>query len=450
MKLKNPIAYSQFTSVIIFILLLSACNKIMNQPTRVESNESLKTNSTTEDLPSQTAQEITNPLTVLVDPQRPYYVRNEKDEYLSYEAYGSNFTVDKDVEFSIELNIEQIQPVGSNSSTGFNLWGFTENNQVQIFCLIFQNGIWSAGYKTGWETQEYELWESLDTTPSPNKEFVIKIAKKGNSITISDKSGFEKILTLSSSSKYFFENTETVIAYWQVGPFNSLAVSKFSASGLTSENQDQINQTTVKNIALTPANDSETAYVFHVAVTGNDNNPGTEQKPLHSIERARDIIRTINTDMTDDIHVIIHGGTYNLKNPIEFSQIDSGNHGFQITYEAAEGETPVLSGGVVVKNWTEDADSSLWATKLDDIGEFRQLYVDGERATRAVSDKNLTGQQWIKGKFSDHDGIVIKANLLPNISEPSSMEYIGFMIGKICVYQLMIFLIIMMGLKRYG
>ena len=53
---------------------------------------------------------------------------------------------------------------------------------------------------------------------------------------------------------------------------------------------------------------------FHVAVDGDDNNPGTLEKPFARITRARDAIRELKTagKFTGPVNVMVRGGTYRL------------------------------------------------------------------------------------------------------------------------------------------
>ncbi len=98
-----------------------------------------------------------------------------------------------------------------------------------------------------------------------------------------------------------------------------------------------------------------------VSPGGDDANPGTEEQPLRTIERARDLVRAINHEMTDDITVFI-AGEHHLDRPLELGPEDSGTNGFNIVYTAAPGESPVVSGGTRVAGWTlADPARNLWS-----------------------------------------------------------------------------------------
>jgi hypothetical protein len=120
-----------------------------------------------------------------------------------------------------------------------------------------------------------------------------------------------------------------------------------------------------------------------VSSGGDDRNPGTEEQPLRTIERARDIVRTMNRDMSDDITVFI-GGTFRIARPIEFGPEDSGKNGFSIVYTSAPGEHPVLSGGFPVAGWNlADRSRNLWwAPAPDGLADSHDLFVNGVQASR--------------------------------------------------------------------
>jgi hypothetical protein len=91
-----------------------------------------------------------------------------------------------------------------------------------------------------------------------------------------------------------------------------------------------------------------------VSPTGNDANAGTEERPLKTLEGARDLVRTMNADMRDDITVFI-SGDYSLHNPVRFGPRDSATNGYSIIYTAAPEAHPVVSGGIGIGGWAPEA-----------------------------------------------------------------------------------------------
>ncbi|MCQ6560468.1 S-layer homology domain-containing protein [Paenibacillus mendelii] len=111
-----------------------------------------------------------------------------------------------------------------------------------------------------------------------------------------------------------------------------------------------------------------------------------------SLDGAQAKVRTLNTSMTEDIIVYLRGGTYALTSTFELTSADSGTGGFQVIYEAYPGETPVLSGGQTIADWSLfDSGQNIYRSYVGTELNTRQLYVDGVRATRARGADNPAG-----------------------------------------------------------
>jgi hypothetical protein len=130
-----------------------------------------------------------------------------------------------------------------------------------------------------------------------------------------------------------------------------------------------------------------TAAQFHVAPSGSDANPGTNEKPFATPARAMAAVRAlVAAELKSDVRVVLHGGTYVLEAPLVFTSADSGSADRAITYAAAPGETVVISGGRQITNW-KPAGGSKWTAELAEVKSgqwfFRQLVVSDHRAVRA-------------------------------------------------------------------
>ncbi|MEU4833726.1 lectin [Streptosporangium sp. NPDC023615] len=121
---------------------------------------------------------------------------------------------------------------------------------------------------------------------------------------------------------------------------------------------------------------------YYVAPDGDDANPGTITSPFRTLQRARDVVRTVNAGMTDDIHVYLRGGTYPVGGTIDFTPADSGTNGHRVIYAAYQNETPILSGGVQVTGWTQHS-GNIWKAPLNRANKLRALYVNDKRAYMA-------------------------------------------------------------------
>ena len=168
-------------------------------------------------------------------------------------------------------------------------------------------------------------------------------------------------------------------------------------------------------MALVMSQGQMTAAIrIHVAPQGNDAAAGTIESPLASPRAARERIRDIiSKKLTAPVEVIFADGIWHLDAPLELRPEDSGTADFPITWKAAEGASPVLSGGrPLIGTWTP-AGNGIWQTDVPGTGlgegqwNFRQLFVNGSRATRArFPNKNEQNPfLYAKGGAFDHVSI---------------------------------------------
>lgn len=148
---------------------------------------------------------------------------------------------------------------------------------------------------------------------------------------------------------------------------------------------------------------------YYVSNNGNDSNDGTKDKPFATIERARDEVRKINSDMTGNIIVHIAEGTYILDDTLTFDERDSATNGFSVKY-VGDGEA-VISGGREIGRFTLfDAEKNIYSAKVPEDFTFRQLYLDGQKLTRARSNTDFSTRIVGASRF-DENGNLIPENL---------------------------------------
>ncbi|MBK3563858.1 DUF1349 domain-containing protein [Streptomyces sp. MBT62] len=103
-----------------------------------------------------------------------------------------------------------------------------------------------------------------------------------------------------------------------------------------------------------------------------------------SLTQAKTNVRAINSSMTADITVELADGTYRLSAPLTFTSADSGTGGYTVTWKAALGARPVITGAQKATGWTvQDSAKNIWKADVGTGFDTRQLYVDGVLATRA-------------------------------------------------------------------
>ncbi|MYW62883.1 right-handed parallel beta-helix repeat-containing protein [Streptomyces sp. SID8379] len=122
-----------------------------------------------------------------------------------------------------------------------------------------------------------------------------------------------------------------------------------------------------------PAAHAEPApKVLHAAPQGSGA-ACTPGRPC-SVEGARDAARALHGRTA---RVELADGTYTLTKALTLGADDSG-----VTWAAAPGAHPVLSGGRALTGWAKNTDGT-WTTKVPEGITPRQLFVDGVRAVRA-------------------------------------------------------------------
>ena len=72
---------------------------------------------------------------------------------------------------------------------------------------------------------------------------------------------------------------------------------------------------------------------LYVSPDGNDDNPGTQSKPLRTLQGARDRIRNLDKNGTQDILVLFKVGDYFIENTVRFGREDSGSSGSRVIYK---------------------------------------------------------------------------------------------------------------------
>ena len=138
---------------------------------------------------------------------------------------------------------------------------------------------------------------------------------------------------------------------------------------------------------------------FYVAPNGSDTNKGTEDAPFKTITQAQKAVRAINGTMTGDISVILREGTYALPATVNFTEEDGGKDGHYVRYKAADGENPLITGGMPVTGWAiHDEKNNIWKAEGVD-GRFRQLYVNGKKAVRACFPNAIASDEKGAGTF---------------------------------------------------
>jgi len=124
---------------------------------------------------------------------------------------------------------------------------------------------------------------------------------------------------------------------------------------------------------------------FYVSPLGSDSNAGTKERPFATLEKAKSVIENMIQNQKESVFTIwLANGVYKIEKPIVFQSLYF-NDGIEVEIKAAKNATPVISGGVELKNWKRNS-SGFWETRLPagkTDWEFRELFVNDKRAIRA-------------------------------------------------------------------
>lgn len=208
------------------------------------------------------------------------------------------------------------------------------------------------------------------------------------------------------------------------------ALSALSAPG-TSQTADASSILPTSNISQTTGN--STSLDVYVSPQGSDSASGSQNAPLKTIQAAQAKVRQVRAGATGDIHVYLRGGTYYLDQTLVFGASDSNT-----TYLSYPGERAILSGGMLITNFTQStADPKLFYAYLGAAGQ-RQLYSNAPMSDQPTAVRYPSNSEFKVTKYSltpgscDGTGNPAKTvNLqsitmqVPTMLAPSSVDALG-------------------------
>ncbi len=142
--------------------------------------------------------------------------------------------------------------------------------------------------------------------------------------------------------------------------------------------------------SLTGTAPPPTSVTFYVALNGNDTWSGTlaapnaagTDSPFATFDHARAAVQSLNKNGLTQVTVLLRAGTYYQQQTLQFTAADSGTANLSVVYQNYPGETPAISGGMRVTNWT-NVSGNIWRTTLPTSTQyFENLFYNGVRRLR--------------------------------------------------------------------
>ncbi len=94
---------------------------------------------------------------------------------------------------------------------------------------------------------------------------------------------------------------------------------------------------------------------LHVSPDGDDAHPGTQSQPLRTLRAARDRVRGMDKDRTQDVVILFKAGDYFIDETVRFEEQDSGVNGTRVIYRNwNEQGSANLIGGRPVTEWQDE------------------------------------------------------------------------------------------------
>ncbi|MBQ6794880.1 MAG: discoidin domain-containing protein [Clostridia bacterium] len=123
--------------------------------------------------------------------------------------------------------------------------------------------------------------------------------------------------------------------------------------------------------------DNVTENIIYVSQTGLDTNEGSFEKPVQSLNVARDMAR----EMEGEVEIVLRGGEYVLEETLTLDKRDSN-----VKWKSYEGEIAIVTSARDITDWTiHDEEKNIYKAELEEGFMTRQVYFNGEKAKRSRS-----------------------------------------------------------------
>ncbi|WP_423128280.1 hypothetical protein [Gaoshiqia sp. Z1-71] len=186
---------------------------------------------------------------------------------------------------------------------------------------------------------------------------------------------------------------------------------------------------------------SSSAIGIWVSPSGNDANPGSQSKPMKTVQaallKARELRNGNAASVKNGIQIILSEGEYFLKEPLVLGPEDSGTSESPTIIKASNKARVVISGGVPVTDW-QQVEGRIYKASLNRDSKLRTLFVDGKRMRMAGTDEPVNGmgdwgkfviegnEPWAFGSGTAIDGIKFASKEIQLYKNPEDVELVQF------------------------
>jgi len=148
-------------------------------------------------------------------------------------------------------------------------------------------------------------------------------------------------------------------------------------------------------LLLVPLCGVSLAADIHVSPAGSDEQPGTPDKPVQTLEKARAMAQALRkANSNEAVNLLLHPGIHPIRKTVAFKAEDSGTSNAPLSIlgwrdPAAPDARPLLVGGAVVTGWKPGAfngRTDVFEADLKPLAlaaPFKQVYLNGRRLTWA-------------------------------------------------------------------
>lgn len=175
---------------------------------------------------------------------------------------------------------------------------------------------------------------------------------------------------------------------------------------------------------------------IHVSPSGNDNNKGTLGQPLATIQQAAKLVNELKSmsQSVDTIRVLLHEGTYRLKNGIILNKDNSGTALSPIIYQNYQDDKVIISGSIVLTDYKDLSKehelykkNPLTGKKIvefdltkTDLNEFKEIQLSGFRGEEKPhpftlqelfsNNKSMSLSRWPNDSFIEYSHVVTETS----------------------------------------